>query len=165
MFLNQAALILAGLITLNAGTASAHSFSASASIRIAPPSARMELVSRSPGAGHVWTPGYWAWNGGGYVWVAGSWQRSPGPGWVWQPAEWQHTPGGFVLIPGRWVQERPVPPTITVALPRPPVVVAPAQPRDWRAEQRHARREWRAEQRHERREWQADQRRHQARGR
>lgn len=30
-----------------------------------------------PGPGYVWTPGYWAWNGGDYYWVAGGWMPAP----------------------------------------------------------------------------------------
>jgi len=25
-----------------------------------------------------WSPGYWHWDGGGYVWVEGRWERGPG---------------------------------------------------------------------------------------
>jgi hypothetical protein len=30
-----------------------------------------------------WSPGYWHWDGGAYVWVAGYWEREPPEGGGW----------------------------------------------------------------------------------
>jgi hypothetical protein len=46
-------------------------------------------------------PGYYVWNGAGYVWRAGYWARVQ-PGYVWVPASYRWTPGGYVFVPGYW---------------------------------------------------------------
>lgn len=54
----------------------------------------------------VWTPGYWMWNGAGYVWIAGSWRIPEAAGMTWVAPTWRpsrrgtsiYVPGGFVRI-------------------------------------------------------------------
>lgn len=71
------------------------------SVGVAPPPMRYEPVP-GPRAGHVWAPGYWAWNGGRHVWQRGHWERARagyrydaprwvrgGDGWRFQQARWQ----------------------------------------------------------------------------
>lgn len=48
--------------------------------------------------GHVWVPGYWAWNGHRYAWHRGAWQRAwPGHGlaaghWRQRGEHWRGEP-------------------------------------------------------------------------
>jgi hypothetical protein len=54
----------------------------------------------------VWTPGYWMWNGAGYVWIAGSWRIPEATGMTWVAPTWRpsrrgtsiYVPGGFVRL-------------------------------------------------------------------
>lgn len=57
-----------------------------------------------PGEGYVWTPGYWAWNGGAgdYYWVPGTWARPPRPGLLWTPGYWRFADGRYGFIAGYW---------------------------------------------------------------
>jgi len=41
-----------------------------------------------PGAGYLWTPGYWAYAQEGYFWVPGTWVMAPEPGLLWTPGYW-----------------------------------------------------------------------------
>ncbi len=69
-------------------------------VRVAPPAPRYERVVVRPG--HVWSAGYWSWNGHRHVWIQGhsvavrKGHRYIGPRWVavgphwhWRPAYWQ----------------------------------------------------------------------------
>src|SRR5579864_2313795 len=53
-----------------------------------PPPVRREFIPRAPGPQFVWTPGNWAWDGRGWVWVNGAWMRPPRPRAVWVPGHW-----------------------------------------------------------------------------
>ncbi|MGC4093567.1 MAG: YXWGXW repeat-containing protein [Polyangiaceae bacterium] len=47
-----------------------------------PPPAREETPGPKPpqcGPSCRFLPGYWHWDGGGYVWVAGHWEQTGGP--------------------------------------------------------------------------------------
>ncbi len=67
----------------------------------APPPARREVRTSSPGSGHVWVGGHWGWQGNDYVWVSGSWMavepshRGGKPGW-------QHDRRGWYWVDGHW---------------------------------------------------------------
>lgn len=41
-----------------------------------PPAARAEERPPAPGAGYVWSDGYWAWRNGQYEWVPGHWDTA-----------------------------------------------------------------------------------------
>ncbi|MGH8369539.1 MAG: YXWGXW repeat-containing protein [Gammaproteobacteria bacterium] len=41
-----------------------------------------------PGAGFIWTPGYWAYSDDGYFWVPGTWVLAPAVGLLWTPGWW-----------------------------------------------------------------------------
>lgn len=71
-------------------------------IRIAPPSPRVEVRPPPPFEGAVWTDGYWRWDSGTHVWVAGRWVH-PRPGHRWSPFRWEERHGVWVLIPGGWI--------------------------------------------------------------
>lgn len=71
-------------------------------VNTAPPAVRIEAQTVAPGAGYVWTPGYWRWTGTGYVWMSGSWVLPPRAAAIWMPGHWAHRPRGWVWIPGHW---------------------------------------------------------------
>jgi hypothetical protein len=71
-------------------------------VRAAPPRARVEVVTRSPGPHHVWAPGYWGWQPHtGHVWYGGRWVAER-PGYAWEPAHWSERGGYWHFIPGHW---------------------------------------------------------------
>jgi hypothetical protein len=51
-----------------------------------PPPLRYEVRSPMPGAGYVWTEGYWGDEGGHYRWVAGRWNQPPYAGAYLEPS-------------------------------------------------------------------------------
>ena len=51
-----------------------------------------------PADGYLWTPGYWAWGGGGgYYWVPGTWVQPPRVGVLWTPGYWGFRGWGLCL--------------------------------------------------------------------
>jgi hypothetical protein len=71
-------------------------------VRVGPPTSIVEARIASPGPGHVWVPGFHRWDGGRYVWVAGSWQRPPRGLATWVPGHWAHNRSGWYWVEGRW---------------------------------------------------------------
>jgi hypothetical protein len=59
------------------------------SITIAPPVLPVYSQPLCPGAGYIWTPGYWAWGPAGYYWVPGTWVMAPFIGALWTPGYWR----------------------------------------------------------------------------
>src|SRR3984957_10338570 len=58
------------------------------SVRIGPPALPVYAQPVCPGAGYLWTPGYWAWDDDdGYYWVPGTWVVAP-VGLLWTPGYW-----------------------------------------------------------------------------
>ena len=55
-----------------------------------------------PVEGYLWTPGYWAWGGGGYYWVPGTWVAPPRVGLLWTPGYWAFVGGVYAFHPGYW---------------------------------------------------------------
>jgi hypothetical protein len=55
-----------------------------------------------PEEGYLWTPGYWAWGGGGYYWVPGTWVQPPRVGVLWTPGYWGFVGGAYVFHAGYW---------------------------------------------------------------
>jgi hypothetical protein len=72
-------------------------------VQIQPPVPREEILGVSPGVGYVWAPGYWGWEGGAHVWVAGHW-LPPRAGYYWEPHVWAHTGYGWHLREGYWAR-------------------------------------------------------------
>ncbi len=95
-------------------------------VTIAPPAMRVEPMPPSPGSGHAWVGGYWAWDGARYVWTPGHWARPPRTMDVWQPPRWHHGQRAWGFTQGRWVspgrREEPVPPPAVIVAPRRPNV-------------------------------------------
>ena len=85
--------VLAGLTSFAALGAERSAAAAAVEIRIAPPEARVEAPPRRPSPHHVWTNGYWAWNGHRYVWVHGHYVRER-RGYAYRQAHWEHSPRG-----------------------------------------------------------------------
>jgi hypothetical protein len=71
-------------------------------IETAPPPPRVEVWGPSPGVDFVWNPGYYAWRGGVYEWVVGSWVRPPYVGVMWVGPCYVHMGGRYYFQPGRW---------------------------------------------------------------
>ena len=105
-------------------------------VNVAPPAVRFERRGPPPGAGVIWIPGYWQWNGGQYTWVAGRWQAPQQQGAVWVGPRWQRRGRGWVFVEGRWrggrgpvvVVQQPPTPTVVVQQPPTPTVVVQQQP-------------------------------------
>jgi hypothetical protein len=71
-------------------------------VRYGPPPPRYGVIGRAPGAGYVWTDGYWDWRGSRYSWVDGRWQRPPRRGSRWEAPHWRQEGRGWRFRGGRW---------------------------------------------------------------
>ena len=71
-------------------------------VRSGPPPVRAEVIGVAPGPGYVWMPGYYRYNGGGYVWVGGRWDRPPRARARWVPGHWQRDRRGWYYVEGHW---------------------------------------------------------------
>jgi hypothetical protein len=67
-----------------------------------PPALQAEVTPPSPGVGFDWTPGFYDYRGGSYVWVGGSWARPPSAGLAWVAPCYVGPPGHLRFQPGRW---------------------------------------------------------------
>jgi len=78
---------------------------AQVSVRIilAPPPPQYE-VAPPMAPGHVWAPGYWAWNVDRHVWIRGRTivQRD---GYRWEPDRWEQRNESYYRSPGRWERD------------------------------------------------------------
>jgi len=72
------------------------------SVSIAPPPIPVYEQPLCPGAGYIWTPGYWAWGDAGYYWVPGTWVMAPQVGYLWTPGYWGWGGGGYFWHVGYW---------------------------------------------------------------
>jgi hypothetical protein len=68
----------------------------------APPPLQSEAQPPCADDGDLWTPGYWAWGGGGYYWVPGAWVPPPRVGVFWTPGYWGFAGAVYVFHPGYW---------------------------------------------------------------
>lgn len=66
----------------------------------APPPARFESVPVAR-HGHVWSPGYWNWDGHRYQWVSGHWE-SVRHGHRYMEPRWVRDDHGWRLVRGGW---------------------------------------------------------------
>lgn len=76
--------------------------SASLSIRAAPPMLRVYSQPPCPVDGYLWSPGYWAYDSGGYFWVDGEWVLPPAEGLLWTPGYWSFSGGYYGWQQGYW---------------------------------------------------------------
>jgi hypothetical protein len=74
------------------------------SVNLAPPELPVYVQPPIPAEGYLWTPGYWAWDGGvqDYYWVPGTWVEAPQAGYLWTPGYWGSANGAFVWNAGYW---------------------------------------------------------------
>jgi hypothetical protein len=71
---------------------------------VQPPPAQVETVPPAPAADMIWTPGYWNFVNGQYVWVAGRYEPAK-IGYVWAPNRWEHVNGRWQMTGGAWVRQ------------------------------------------------------------
>ncbi|HEX5285113.1 MAG TPA: YXWGXW repeat-containing protein [Bryocella sp.] len=72
------------------------------SVNFAPPALPVYAQPVCPGAGYLWTPGYWAYGPEGYYWVPGVWVQPPAVGLLWTPAWWGWEGGAYIYHAGYW---------------------------------------------------------------
>jgi|HubBroStandDraft_1064217.scaffolds.fasta_scaffold08668_3 hypothetical protein len=72
------------------------------SVGFAPPVMPVYTQPLCPGAGYMWTPGYWAYGPDGYYWVPGVWVQPPVAGVLWTPAWWGWEGGAYMYHAGYW---------------------------------------------------------------
>jgi hypothetical protein len=71
-------------------------------VHIGPPALPVYDQPICPGAGYLWTPGYWAYGPDGYYWVPGTWVMAPAVGVLWTPGYWGWGGGGYFWHAGYW---------------------------------------------------------------
>jgi hypothetical protein len=71
-------------------------------VRFGPPRPPRVVYVAPPGAGYVWTDGYYRWHKGKYKWNNGRWMRPPRGRMVWVPGYWAPQRGGWLWIEGYW---------------------------------------------------------------
>lgn len=71
-------------------------------IHVGPPALPVYEQPICPGAGYLWTPGYWAYGPDGYYWVPGTWVVAPSVGVLWTPGYWGWGGGGYLWHAGYW---------------------------------------------------------------
>jgi len=72
------------------------------SVTVAPPPLPVYAQPVAPGAGYIWTPGYWAYGPEGYFWVPGTWVIAPFAGALWTPGYWAWGNGVYGWRAGYW---------------------------------------------------------------
>jgi len=72
------------------------------SVSFGPPALPVYEQPDCPGDGYIWTPGYWAWDGGDYYWVPGTWVEAPEVGYLWTPGYWGWGGNAFFFHEGYW---------------------------------------------------------------
>ena len=72
------------------------------SVGIAPPPLPVYEQPYCPGAGYIWTPGYWAYGDEGYFWVPGTWVLAPQVGFLWTPGYWGWGGSAYIWHVGYW---------------------------------------------------------------
>jgi hypothetical protein len=94
--------LLLAVIVASFATVSPAQIAVGISVRIGPPALPVYAQPICPGAGYMWTPGYWAWNDdGGYYWVPGTWVVAP-VGLLWTPGYWGWGGGFYAWHAGYW---------------------------------------------------------------
>jgi hypothetical protein len=66
----------------------------------APPMTEVVTVPPSPSA--LWIPGYWAYDGARYVWVAGHWEIPPPNCHAYVAPYWAYQGGDYRYVRGYW---------------------------------------------------------------
>ena len=99
------AIALAGAPAI-APTAAQAQIAVGVSVGFAPPPLPVYAQPVWPGAGYVWTPGYWAWSAHyyDYFWTPGTWVLAP-VGLYWTPPWWGWSNGAYLFHAGYWGHE------------------------------------------------------------
>jgi hypothetical protein len=95
--------VLVALLLLAALPVASQAFvTVGVSITVAPPPLPVYEQPPIPTVGYMWAPGYWAWDGGDYYWVPGTWVPAPEPGLLWTPGYWGWVNDTYVWHEGYW---------------------------------------------------------------
>jgi len=97
-----AGLVLLALVMVLMPARSSAQISVGVAIHIGPPALPVYEQPICPGAGYLWTPGYWAYGPDGYYWVPGTWVMAPTVGFLWTPGYWGWGGGGYFWHAGYW---------------------------------------------------------------
>jgi len=81
---------------------SAAQISVGVAVHLGPPALPVYEQPICPGAGYLWTPGYWAYGDDDYYWVPGTWVMAPTVGYLWTPGYWGWGGGGYFWHGGYW---------------------------------------------------------------
>ena len=94
--------LLLAAVLLGMPAASRAQIAVGISVRVGPPVLPVYTQPVCPGAGYIWTPGYWARNDDDYYWVPGTWVMAPEPGLLWTPGYWGFGEGVYLWHAGYW---------------------------------------------------------------
>jgi hypothetical protein len=97
-----AGLVLLALVMVFMPARSSAQISVGVAVHIGPPALPVYEQPICPGAGYLWTPGYWAYGDDGYYWVPGTWVMAPTVGFLWTPGYWGWGGGGYFWHAGYW---------------------------------------------------------------
>jgi hypothetical protein len=97
-----AGLVLVALVMVFMPARSSAQIILGVAVHIGPPALPVYEQPICPGAGYLWTPGYWAYGDDGYYWVPGTWVMAPTVGYLWTPGYWGWGGGGYFWHAGYW---------------------------------------------------------------
>ncbi len=80
------------------------SISIGISVNFGPPALPYYEQPPDPSPNYIWSPGYWAYDGG-YYWVPGTWVPAPEPGLYWTPGYWGWNNGFYYWNQGYWAPQ------------------------------------------------------------
>jgi hypothetical protein len=95
-------LVLFALVMVCVPARSSAQISVGVAVHIGPPALPVYEQPICPGAGYLWTPGYWGYGPDGYYWVPGTWVMAPTVGFLWTPGYWGWGGGGYLWHGGYW---------------------------------------------------------------
>jgi hypothetical protein len=95
-------LVLLAIFVVFMPARSSAQISVGVAVHIGPPALPVYEQPICPGAGYLWTPGYWAYGDDGYYWVPGTWVMAPTVGYLWTPGYWGWGGGGYFWHAGYW---------------------------------------------------------------
>jgi hypothetical protein len=94
--------VLLAMVMVFMPARSSAQISVGVAVHIGPPALPVYEQPICPGAGYLWTPGYWAYGPDGYYWVPGTWVMAPEAGFLWTPGYWGWGGGGYFWHAGHW---------------------------------------------------------------
>jgi hypothetical protein len=95
-------LVLLALVMMFMPARSSAQIAVGVAVHIGPPALPVYEQPICPGAGYLWTPGYWGYGPDGYYWVPGTWVMAPSVGVLWTPGYWGWGGGGYFWHAGYW---------------------------------------------------------------